>query len=134
MSAAMELQAALVAALRAGDGISGMVSGVFDGPPARATFPYAVIGEGLTFDWSHKTGRGREHRLAVTIWDEAGRAARLHALISAVEAAIEALPAALPHHRIVSLVLLRSRILRPAGGPWAGMTEYRARTLEQMED
>jgi hypothetical protein len=130
MSAAAEVQAALVAALVGAEGIADVAQGVFDGAPPRAAFPYIVIGDGVTLDWSHKTGRGREHRLAITIWDEAGRAARLHGLIGAVETAVEALPAALPHHRIASIALLRSRILRPAGGPWAGMIDYRVRTLE----
>jgi hypothetical protein len=130
MSAASELQAALVAALAGADGIEGVASGVFDGPPARAAFPYIVIGDGLSSDWSHKSGRGREHRLAVTVWDEAGRAARLHALVGEIEVAIEAMGAALPTNRIVSRVLVRSRIVRAVGGPWAGSVEYRVRTLE----
>lgn len=130
MSAAREVQAALIAVLGAADGIAGIVSGLFDGPPARAAYPYLTIGEGLAFDWSHKTGRGREHRLAITLWDEAGNAARLHALIGAAEAAIERLPRDLPGHRIASLVFLRSRVARTAGGPWAGLIEYRVRTLE----
>jgi hypothetical protein len=130
MSAAAELQAALVAALAGAAGVAGIAQGVFDGPPPRAAFPYVVIGDGLSSDWSHSLARGREHRLAITIWDEAGRAARLHGLVGAVESAIEALPAALPHHRIASLTLLRSRILRRADGPWAGIVEYRVRTLE----
>jgi len=130
MSAAAELQAALVAALAGADGIAGVASGVFDGPLARAAFPYVVIGDGLSLDWSHKTGRGREHRLGVTAWDEAGRAARLHALVGAIEASVEGLAPALPSHRIVSVVLVRSRVLRTPGGPWAGLVEYRVRTLE----
>lgn len=130
MSAAREVQAALVAALVAADGIVGVVSGVFDGPPARAAYPYLTIGEGLTLDWSHKTGRGREHRLAVNVWDEAGRPTRLHALIGAAEAAIERLPRDLAGHRIASLVFVRSRVARTPGGPWAGLVEYRVRTLE----
>jgi hypothetical protein len=130
MSAAGELQAALVAALGAADGIEGVASGVYDGPPARAAFPYVVVGDGLSFDWSHKTGRGREHRLAVTIWDEGGRAARLHALVAVTETAVEGMAAGLPSNRIVSRVLVRSRIVRAAGGPWAGSVEYRVRTLE----
>ncbi len=130
MSAASELQAALVAALGVADGIADVASGVFDGPPARAAFPYLVVGDGLSFDWSHKTGRGREHRLAVTIWDESGRASRLHALVAAAEAAAEGMAAALPTNRIVSRVLVRSRIVRAASGPWAGSVEYRVRTLE----
>lgn len=130
MSAAAELQAAVIAALADADGIAGTASGVFDGPPPRATYPYLVIGDGLSGDWSTKTERGREHRLALTAWDEAGRAARLHGLVGAIEAAVEALAPALPTNRIVSRVLLHSRIVRPAAGPWAGLVDYRIRTFE----
>lgn len=130
MSAAMALQAALVTALRAADGIAGVVSGVFDGPPARAAFPYLAIGEGTSFDWSHKTGRGREHRIALIVWDEAERSARLQALLAAAGAAIEALPRDLPGHRIASLVFVRERIARDPIGPLMGLAEYRVRTLE----
>jgi hypothetical protein len=130
MSAASELQAALVAALAGADGIDGVASGVFDGPPPRAAFPYLVVGDGLSFDWSTKDARGREHRVLITAWDDAGRAARLHGLVGAMETAIEALPRDLPSCRIASLMLVRSRILRPPGGPWAGAVEYRVRTLD----
>lgn len=130
MSAAAELQAALIAALSAASGISGVASGVFDGAPERAAFPYLTIGDGLSFDWSTKTERGREHRLLVTAWDEAGRAARLHTLAGAIEAAIEGMASGLPSARIASLVLARNRLMRPAEGPWASAVEYRARTLE----
>ncbi len=130
MSAASELQAALVAALAAADGIAGVASGVYDGPPARAAFPYLVIGDGLSFDWSHKTGRGREHRLAVTIWDEAGRAARLHALVAATEAAIEGVAAALPTNRIVSRDAGAQPDRARCRRALAGSVEYRVRTLE----
>lgn len=130
MSAAAELQAALVSALSGASGIAGVVSGIFDGPPARAAFPYLRIDDGLVFDWSTKTQRGREHRLALTAWDENGRAARLQALAGAIETAIEAMPRALPGSRIVSLVMVRSRVLRDSIGPWAATVEYRARTLE----
>ena len=134
MSAASELQSAVVAALGSAPGIGGIVAGVFDGPPARADFPYLVIGDGLMVDWSTKTERGREHRLAITAWDEAGRAARLHALIGAVEATLDALPAALPTNRIVSRQVQRSQILRARSGPWAGVVDYRFRTLEDQGD
>jgi hypothetical protein len=126
MSGAAEaVQTALVAALGALE-----VSGVFDGAPARAAYPYAVIGEAVSSDWSHKSGRGREHRLAVTIWDDGASAARLHGLMADAEDAIEGMARDLGGHRVVSLVFLRSRIVRDADGPWAGLIEYRARTLE----
>jgi hypothetical protein len=102
---------------------------VFDGPPTRAAFPYLVIGETLSFDWSTKTTRGQEHRVAVSAWDEAGRTARLLGLVAAAGAAIEAIGAELPGHRIVGVQAIRERLVRAPGGPWAGSVEYRVRTV-----
>lgn len=123
--AAMAGQAALVAALR---GVPGL-SGVFDGPPARAAYPYAVIGQAVASDWSHKSARGREIRLSVTLWDDGLSAARLHGLMALAEDAIEAIPRDLAGWRIASLVFVRSRALRNAAGPWAGTIDYRARLI-----
>jgi hypothetical protein len=131
MSGAAEVvQAALVSALADHAGLASAVTGIFDGPPAQADFPYVAIGAGVTGDWSHKTGRGREHRLAVTIWDDGESPARLHRLMAEAEEAIEAIDPAIEGHRVVSLIFLRSRVIRDADGPWAGIVEYRARTLE----
>ncbi len=130
MSAAIALQTALLTALSAANGIAGVASGVFDGPPARARFPYLAIGDTLGFDWSTKSARGREHRVSVSVWDEAGQSARALALIAAAADAIEGLPRDLPGHRIASLVLLRERLVRDPAGPIAGLIEYRVRTLE----
>ena len=128
--AAEAVQAALIAAL-AGDAVLGAaVSGVFDGPPARAPYPYVAMGAGATGDWSHKSGRGREHRVAATIWDDGDSPVRLLRLMAAAEDAIEGIAPDLTGHRIASLIFLRSRVLRDADGPWAGMLEYRVRTLE----
>jgi hypothetical protein len=124
------VQAALVAALAAHAPLAGAVSGIFDGPPAWAAFPYVAIGAGTSSDWSHKTARGREQRVAATIWDDGDNPARLQRLIAAAEDAIEAMATTLDGHRIVSLTFLRSRMLRDADGPWAGIVEYRVRTLE----
>lgn len=126
MNAAGVVQAAVVAALR--DGLGDVA--VFDGAPVRAAYPYALIGEGVTSDWSHKNGRGREHRVSVNLWDDGESAARLHALIGLAEEAMEGMGRVLEGHRIVSLVLLRSRVARRADGPWVGLVEYRVRTLE----
>lgn len=129
MSAAAELQAALVAALGAADGIAGVATGVWDGAPARPAFPYLVLGEGQSLDWSTKTAAGREHRVTVTAWDRAGEAARLHALAAAAEAAVDGLPPDLPGHWIASVAFVRTRHARPAAGPWGAQVEYRIRTM-----
>ncbi len=124
MSAAIEVQRALVAAL----GTLGI--GVFDGPPADAATPFVAIGDGGTTDWSTKDARGREIRTSIAIRDDGGTPARLHALAAAAEDAIEAMPRDLPGHRIASLVLLRGLIVRAADAPWAVRLDYRVRTLE----
>jgi hypothetical protein len=128
--AAAAVQAALVAALAGHAPLAEVVGGVFDGPPAQADYPYVAIGAGATADWSHKTGRGREHRIAVTIWDDGESPARLHRLMAEAEHAVERIDPDLENHRIISLTFLRSRVIRDADGPWAGIVEYRARTLQ----
>lgn len=126
MSGAVEaVQVALLAALGAVDGLA-----LFDGPPARAAFPYAAVGEAVSGDWSVKDRRGREVRTAIAIWDDGQSAARLHVLMAAAEDAIEAMARDLAGWRVASLVLLRARIRREADGPWAGTIEYRVRVLE----
>jgi uncharacterized protein YbjT (DUF2867 family) len=131
MSGASEaVQTALVAALAGHDPLAEVVGGVFDGPPAQADYPYVAMGAGATADWSNKTARGREHRIAVTIWDDGDSPARLHRLMAEAEEAIEGIPPDLDGHRIASLIFLRSRVIRDADGPWAGIVEYRIRTLQ----
>jgi hypothetical protein len=124
------LQAAAVAALR---GIEGC--GVYDAPPLQAVFPHAVVEYGPETDWSHKSGKGREVRIAVSFRDAGERPARLHALMAQAEAALETPPQA-PGWQTVSFQWLRSRSLRTAkaepGGAeaqWSGVIEYRARML-----
>ena len=124
------VQAALVAALEGHAPLAGEVGGVFDGPPARAAYPYVAIGAGATADWSNKTARGREHRLAVTLWDDGDSPARLHRLMTAAEDAIEGMATELDGHQVASIAFLRSRVMRDPDGPWAAILEYRVRTLE----
>jgi len=118
------LQAAAVAALGA---IEGMRS--YDGSPVQAAFPYAVVDVGAQSDWSHKSGEGRELRLAVTVRDQGERPARLHALTGRAEAALGGIGGALPGWRVVTMHYLRTRVVKEPRGAWAGVVEFRARML-----
>ena len=129
-SASLAVQRAMVAALTGNAAIVSVVSGVFDGPPPRAAFPYLAIGDGLTADWSTKTARGREVRAAVTVWDDGETPARLHALMGHTESALTTLTGTHDGWRIVSAVFVRSLVARDPQGPWAGLIEVRVRTLE----
>jgi hypothetical protein len=66
MSAGGALQEAVAGALAG----QADLTGVYDGPPARAAFPYVVLDGGTEMDWSPKSGGGREVLLAVTLRDE----------------------------------------------------------------
>lgn len=122
MSAGGALQAALATAL---DAVADF-SGVFDGPPARAPFPYVVLDAGTELDWSHKSGGGREVLVAVTVWDD--QPARLHSLADTVEATVSGV-AAIVGWQLVSLRLQRRRTVRDVAGPWATAIDFRARLL-----
>jgi hypothetical protein len=122
MSAGGALQAALVEALATEE----RLTGIYDGPPARAAFPYAVLDAGSESDWSHKNGEGREVLVALTLWDE--EPARLAGLVDAVEALAAGI-AAVSGWQLVSMRLLRRRTVRDVAGPWAAAIDFRARLL-----
>lgn len=122
MSAGGAIQAALADALAS----EGRITGIYDGPPARAGFPYAVIDAGSESDWSHKNGEGREVLVALTIWDE--EPARLAELADAAEALAGGVAIA-GGWQLVSMRLLRRRTVRDVAGPWATAIDFRARLL-----
>ena len=122
MSAGGALQAAVATALLG----QAELTGVYDGPPARAAFPYVVLDGGTEVDWSHKSGGGREVLLAVTLWDE--QPARLHALVDGIETAVAGI-GAVSGWQLVSIAFLRLRIVRDVAGPWAAAIDFRARLL-----
>jgi hypothetical protein len=122
MSAGSELQVALAQAI----GSIGEITGVYDGPPARAPFPYVAIDAGSETDWSHKSGEGREVLVALTIWDE--QPDRLRLLADSVEQAVAGL-GNLSSWSLVSLRFVRRRVVRDVAGPWATALDFRARLL-----
>jgi hypothetical protein len=124
MSAGGALQTAIAAAL---GGLTGL-TGVFDGPPARAAYPYAALDATTEIDWGHKNGEGREVLVAITVWDD--QPVRLHELADAVEAALQSLPA-IAGWQLVTMRLVRRRVVRDVAGPWAAAVDFRARMLAQ---
>jgi Protein of unknown function (DUF3168) len=122
------LQAAAIEALQALD-----LGGVYPGLPLQAAFPHVLVLCGAETDWGHKTGRGRETRLAVTLRDASERPDRAQAFAEVVEATIEA-GLEVEGWRLVTLVLQRSRTVaegRGGGQGWAVTLDYRARMLAE---
>lgn len=131
MSSALEVvQQQLVARLDAHVPLMAIVSGIFDGPPPRADFPYIALATGASLDWSHKGRVGRELSLALTVHDDGETAARLHRLMALVEEALEPGLDDPAGWQIVTFDFRRTRILRSAISPWSGLIEYRAKVLK----
>ena len=122
MSAGGALQVALATALTG----EPRLTGIYDGPPARAAFPYAVVDAGSEIDWSHKSGSGREVLVALTLWDE--EPVRLVDLADRIEAlTVEVGGGA--GWQLVTMRVLRRRTVRDVAGPWAVAMDFRARLL-----
>ena len=124
MNAGERLREAAMAALASLDGL-----GVYDGPPIQASPPYAVVDAGLESDWSHKSGEGREIRLAVTLFDKGERPIRLRLLAGAAREALAGIAGDVGGWRVVTMLYLRSRTVRERQGGWAAVIEFRARML-----
>jgi hypothetical protein len=122
VSAGGALQSAIASAL----GSNTDFTGVFDGPPARAAYPYVALDATTETDWSHKSGIGREVMVAITIWDD--QPARLHQLADSVEAVLDEL-GPIDGWQLVNLRLVRRRVVRDVAGPWAAAVDFRARML-----
>ena len=122
MSAGGALQSAIAAALGEVSGLTG----VFDGPPARAAYPYVALDATTETDWGHKSGDGREVMVAITLWDD--QPVRLHGLADAVEAAVSGL-SAVSGWQLVTMRLVRRRVVRDVARPWAAAVDFRARML-----
>ena len=122
MSAGGALQSALASALAS----MSELTGVYDGPPARAAYPYVAIDATTEIDWGHKSGDGREVLVAITLWDD--QPVRLHALADQIEASLSALTA-MQGWALVTMRLVRRRVLRDVAGPWAAAIDFRARML-----
>jgi hypothetical protein len=124
--AGQALTDAALAALRSVEGLNQ----VHDGPPLTAAFPYAYVEAGPESDWSHKSGEGRELRLAILVRDKSERPTRIRAIAAAMEDAATGIGPDLAGWRLVTLRFLRASMLRENGAAWTAAIEYRARLLK----
>lgn len=128
-SAMVAVQSAVADALRNSAPVMAAVSGIYDGPPPRAAFPYVALSDGSGSDWSTKTAPGREIRVALTVWDDGEEPARLYGLMHEVEAAVATMARDLDGWRVASLAFVRAIVVRDPAGPWAGLVEHRVRVM-----
>jgi Protein of unknown function (DUF3168) len=131
VSSALEaVQASVISSLQSHQSLIEAVTGIYDGPPVRAEFPYIAMATGASLDWSHKSGKGRELSVAFTVHDDGTSAAGLHRIMALVEDALEDGLSDSSGWQVVTFDFRRTRILRSAASPWSGLIEYRARCLK----
>ena len=124
--AGQALAEAALALLRTVDALNG----AYDGAPLTAAFPYATVESGPESDWSHKSGEGRELRLAILARDKGESPQRLRGIVVAIEAAAAGMGPELDGWRLVNLVFVRGSMLRSNAAAWTAAIEYRARLLK----
>ena len=122
-------RAALLAWLAADPLLSAALNTIAEEAPLRASPPWLGIVASASTDFGHKTGMGREVRVAIelqTLGDDAGGTGDL---VAAIEARIVAMPADQPDFRIASLTFLRARAEQRGEARRAVLLEYRARLI-----
>jgi hypothetical protein len=87
-----------------------------------------VVEAGPETDWSHKSGTGREVRIAVSLFDKGERPVRLRERMSEAEEALDGLLSPIGW-QLVAMQFLRSRVVHSQKSGWAAAIEYRARLL-----
>lgn len=127
----MELafRAALLAHLGSDPLLVQGLNAITEEAPLRATPPWLGIVASASADFGHKTGTGREVRVALELQCRGDQHDVAADLVAAIEARIDALPADHPAFRVASLTFLRARAERRADNRRAILLEYRARLL-----
>jgi hypothetical protein len=107
--------------------LAGLVHGVFDGVPARASAPYVSIGGAEGSDWGTKDAAGREVRVTlamVGVGEAAGDAAA-----GRIEALVPGLRGEAGDWRIVGVRVVRTRFAFAKDGGWRHEIVVRCRCL-----
>ncbi|MDE2595760.1 MAG: DUF3168 domain-containing protein [Sphingomonadales bacterium] len=123
------LRSALIAWLAADPALAGQLNTVFEEAPARASLPWLALAASACTDWSSKSGPGREVRLALELHCRGDAPDTAAALVTAIEARVEALPAAQAGFALVTVQFLRARAEQRTGNTRAVLLEYRFRLL-----
>lgn len=129
----MELafRAVLVSWLAADPVLDAGLNAIVEEAPIRTALPWLALTASASTDWSNKSGRGREVRVALELnyrgYDQLAEAD----LIRAIEARMDSLPAdqSAAGFQIASLTFLRARAEQRGEALRVLVLEYRARVL-----
>ena len=123
-------RAALMAWLRADPILADMLNSIEDDGPVAASPPHLALVASAGTDWSTKTARGREIRLALELAGRGDDPAQTAVLAQRVEQRIATRAPQQAGYRIVVTQFLRSRVERRRRGLRAVLLEYRFTLIE----
>ena len=123
-------RAALMAWLRADPILADMLNSIEEDGPVAASPPHLALVASAGTDWSNKTARGREIRLALELAGRGDDPAQTAVLAQRVEQRIATLAPQQAGYRIVVTQFLRSRVERRRRGLRAVLLEYRFTLIE----
>lgn len=124
------LRTVLIDWLRSDGELAASLNAVDEEAPSPAPAPSLAIAASAAADWSTKTARGREVRIALELTDRNDDAARTATLASRIEHRIATLPAVQQNFRLAVTQFLRSRTERRPRNMRAVLLEYRFKLLE----
>ncbi len=126
----ISFRAALMAWLRADPILADMLNSIEEDGPVAASPPHLALVASAGTDWSTKTARGREIRLALELAGRGDDPAQTAVLAQRVEQRIATLAPQQAGYRIVVTQFLRSRVERRRRGLRAVLLEYRFTLIE----
>ncbi|WP_336801476.1 DUF3168 domain-containing protein [Kaistia sp. MMO-174] len=115
--ASLELQAAVVAALKSSPDVAAIVSSrIFDQVPSNATFPYISLGPDQVLSDGAECVDGLEISLQIDVWSRAVGFPETKRIAGAVRAALHLVDLDLPTAALLSLEHRQTRTLRDRDG------------------
>lgn len=127
MSPELELQGAIVAALKADPAVSGIAAGhIYDRVPEDRVFPYVSIGATDTVEADAECLTGYEITQQIDIWSREVGYPECKRLTDAVRAALHEIDLALATNALVFLRCIQARMYRDPDG----LTSHGALTFE----
>ncbi|MBX9664806.1 DUF3168 domain-containing protein [Novosphingobium sp.] len=129
----MELafRAAVIAWLAADPTLAEGLNAIVEEAPIKTALPWLALTASASTDWSNKSGRGREIRIALELNYRGYEQLAETDLIGAIEARMESLPTdqSASGFQIASLTFLKARAEQRGEALRSLVLEYRARVL-----
>ena len=123
------LRAALIEWLRADPALTNELNSVAEEAPVAVAPPWLGLVASASVDWSTKTRKGREVRIALELHVRGDDPATAAHVIQAIEERVETFPPTRPQFEVASITFLRARAEQRSGNRRAMLFEYRFRIL-----